>query len=381
MLIAHVTDTFPPRTGGIESQVSDLAARQAAAGHQVHVLTATLGIGGERGGVTDVERGVVVHRLGARLPFELPVNPAEHRLIAAALREVRPDVVHVHAGVLSPFAFDGVRAARAQRLPIAITWHCMLDGVVGGLRLGARLTGWPAGALALSAVSDVAAHRVAQAFGTHVAVVPNGLDLAEWAPHHAPEPVADDAGRGDAGPLRLVATMRLAPRKRAVPLIDAVAAAAAALPAGALSLELIGSGPALAQVRQRVERHGLESVVRLRGRLDRAGVRAAYEQANVFLAPAELESFGIAALEARVAGLAVVARRRTGIASFVADGTNGLLVDDDAAMTAAIMRLAEDRALLTRIQSHNRSVTPDLGWDKVLAVAAAEYSRAERLSR
>lgn len=375
MLIAHVTDTFPPRTGGIESQVSDLAARQAAAGHQVHVLTATLGVGGERGGVTDVERGVVVHRLGARLPFELPVNPAERRLIGAALREVRPDVVHVHAGVLSPFAFDGVRAAGAQRLPVAITWHCMLDGVVGALRLGARLSGWRADAVALSAVSDVAAHRVAQAFGTHVAVMPNGLDLAEWAPG------ADDAERDDAGPLRLVATMRLAPRKRAVPLIDTVAAAAAALPAGALSLELIGSGPALAQVRQRVVWHGLGPVVRLRGRLDRADVRAAYEQANVFLAPAELESFGIAALEARVAGLAVVAQRRTGIASFVADGTNGLLVDDDAGMTAGIVRLAEDRALLARIQGHNRTVTPDLGWDKVLTVAAAEYARAMRLSR
>ena len=375
MRIAHVTDTYLPRTGGIETQVSDLAARQAAAGHDVHVLTATLGEGGERGGVVDVERGVAVHRLGARLPFDLPVNPAEARLIAAALREVRPDVVHVHAGVLSPFAFDGARVAVGLRLPVAITWHCMLDGVVGPFRVGARLTRWDQRPVALSAVSGVAAAGVAAVFGAHVAVVPNGLDLDAWAPRAT----LDAESRG--GPLRLVATMRLAPRKRAVPLIDAVAAAGKRLEPGALSVDVIGGGPDLARVKERVERHGLGRVVRLRGRLTRDQVRATYADAEVFLAPAELESFGIAALEARVAGLAVVARRGTGIAGFIADGTDGLLVADDAGMAEAIVSLARDRRLLGEIRSHNRRVRPDLGWDRVLAAAGAEYARARDLAR
>ncbi|QTE29931.1 glycosyltransferase family 4 protein [Pengzhenrongella sicca] len=381
MRIAHVTDTFLPRTGGIESQVSDLAARQAAQGHDVHVLTATLGAGGERGGVVDVERGVAVHRLGARMPFELPVNPAESRLIAATLRAVRPDVVHVHAGVLSPFAFDGARVASAARLPVAITWHCMLDGVIGALRLGARLTRWDRRAVAFSAVSDVAAERVASVFGAHVAVLPNGLDLAAWAPATSPAPADDAADRATAGPLRLVATMRLAPRKRAVPLVDAVAAAAARLGPGALSLEIIGSGPVLSRVEVAIARHGLGDVVRLRGRLERAQVRVAYATANVFLAPAELESFGIAALEARVAGLAVVARSGTGITSFVRDGTNGLIVDDDAGLADAIVRCATEPELVRSMQEHNRTVLPDLGWDTVAARAAAEYARAQQLRR
>ncbi|HEY8719494.1 glycosyltransferase family 4 protein [Pengzhenrongella sp.] len=382
MRIAHLSDTYLPRTGGIESQVSDLAARQAAAGHDVHVLTATLGAGGERGGVVDIERGVAVHRLGARLPFELPVNPAESRLIAAALRAWRPDVVHVHAGVLSPFAYDGARVALAQDLPVAITWHCMLDGVVGALRVGARLTGWNRRAIALSAVSDVAAAGVAGVFGTHVAVVPNGLDLDAWAPRPgsgADQAVADAGSAGSGGPVRFVATMRLAPRKRAVPLIEAVATAVAQLEPGALRLDVIGGGPALARVADRVSRLGLDDVVRLRGRLARGEVRAAYDEADVFLAPAELESFGIAALEARVAGLAVVARRSTGISSFVEDRTNGLLVDDDEGLSAAIVRLIRDRKLLADITAHNRAVRPDLGWDRVLAAAGAEYARARSL--
>ena len=51
MRILHVSDCYAPRTGGIESQVRDLARAQVQAGHEVHVLTATVGDEGERGGV------------------------------------------------------------------------------------------------------------------------------------------------------------------------------------------------------------------------------------------------------------------------------------------------------------------------------------------
>ena len=35
MRIVHVSDCYAPRTGGIESQVRDLARAQVAAGHEV----------------------------------------------------------------------------------------------------------------------------------------------------------------------------------------------------------------------------------------------------------------------------------------------------------------------------------------------------------
>lgn len=376
MRIVHVSDCYAPRTGGIESQVGDLAARQAEQGHDVHVLTATLGTAGERGGVVDVEHGVAVHRLGARLPFDLPVNPAAGpRLLRGAFEDLRPDVVHVHAGVLSPFAFDGARLAVDAGLPTVITWHCMLDGTVPALRGAVRRTRWADAPVALSAVSAAAAARVHEVFGAPVSVVPNGLDLDAWAP------AADDAGPAevDGTPLRLVSTMRLAPRKRAVPLVELVGAAARRLPRGRLHLSVIGSGPALGRVRSAVSAQGLDDVVDLRGRLTRPQVRAAYAHADVFLAPAELEAFGIAALEARTAGLAIVARRGTGIAEFVADGVDGLLVADDAEMTEAVVHLAKDERLLAGIRAHNRAVRPAFGWDDVLGAADAEYARARAL--
>jgi glycosyltransferase involved in cell wall biosynthesis len=373
VLIVHVSDCYAPRTGGIESQVGDLAARQAAAGHEVHVLTATLGSGGERGGVVDQEHGVHVHRLGARIPFDLPVNPAGPRLLREAYSALRPDVVHVHAGVLSPFAYDGARIALDAGLPTAITWHCMLDGVVAPLRTVVGRSRWQQTPAALSAVSHVAAARVREVFGTEVSVMPNGIDLDLWAPRS----LSEGRGRpGERGPLRMVSTMRLAPRKRAVPLVELVGQAARRLPPDRLRLSIIGSGPAQGRVSSAVAGQGLQHVVDLRGRLTRTQVRSAYADADVFLAPAELEAFGIAALEARTAGLAIVARRGTGIEEFVEDGVDGLLVADDAEMAEAVVQLARDGRLLEGMLTHNRAVRPQFGWDDVLGAADAEYARA-----
>jgi glycosyltransferase involved in cell wall biosynthesis len=373
--VVHVSDCYPPRTGGIESQVGDLAARQAASGDEVHVFTATPGEDGSHGGQVELREGVHVHRMGTRMPFDLPVNPVRGpRLLRTGFGDVQPDVVHVHAGMVSPFAFDGARLAVSQGLPTVITWHCMLDGMVPALRMGARTTAWNRVPAALTAVSSAAARRVAEVFDAPVEVLPNGLDMAAWRPDDG----ADRSGMRE--PLRLVATMRMAPRKRAVPLVQLVANAAGRLPPNRVRLTMIGGGPSLGRVRSAVADLGMDQQVELCGRLERVEVHERYAGADVFLAPADLEAFGIAALEARAAGLVVIGRLGTGLAEFIEDGVDGLLVADDAAMSDAIVRLARDPALLARLKEHNRTVVPAFTWDDVLAGARAQYDRAVRIA-
>lgn len=369
MRIVHVSDCYAPRTGGIESQVRDLARAQAAAGHDVRVLTATRGAAGH-GGVED-DDGVAVHRMGTDLPFDLPVNPAAGGRMADLMRAVAADVVHVHAGVVSPVAFDGARAALRTGSPLAITWHCMLDGVVPALRVGVRRTAWRSAPAALSAVSGAAADRVRAVFDREVAVVPNGVDLDDWRPS-GPDQRAP-------GPLRTVATMRLAPRKRVVPLVRLVGDAAAQLEPGAISLDLIGDGPLAGAVDRRIARFDLVDVVRRRGRLPREELPGVYGTMDVFLAPADLEAFGIAALEARAAGLVVVGRRGTGLTEYLTDGHDALLVDDDAAMGRALMRLAREPELLGRLRAAARAERPRHSWQLTLDAAAREYERARDL--
>jgi glycosyltransferase involved in cell wall biosynthesis len=372
MRILHVSDCYTPRTGGIETQVRDLAQAQVLAGHDVHVLTATPGPEGERGGLVTDDGGVEVHRMAARMPFDLPVNPAAPGRIRTLIRGLAPDVVHVHAGVVSPFAYDGARLARSEGVPLAITWHCMLDGAVPALRALARMGGWTKPSAALSAVSSAAAERVHEVFGVPVGVLPNGMDLDRWVP-------ATGASRPPDGPLRCVATMRLAPRKRGQALLAIVEDAVAQLPFGALTVDVIGDGPNRAAMERRLVRRGLVGVVRLRGRLTRERVRAEYDDFDVFIAPAVLEAFGIAALEARASGLVVVARRGTGIEEFITDGVDGLLVDDDACMSRALVHLATDRTRFAALRSHARVHRPVHGWRMTLAAAQAEYARARAL--
>lgn len=384
MRIVHISDCFAPRVGGIETQVGDLAAHQARAGHDVHVLTATAAPAGtpdRYGDVTRTVDGVTVHRIASRVVAGLPVHPRGRRLLARALEELKPDVVHVQAGVVSPFAFQGAKAARAANLPLAITWHCMLDGVEGPLRRGARLLGWDGESAALSAVSDVAAARVAQAFPVEgapgeVGILPNGLELAAWAPADCVVPDHVIPPR----PLRVVATQRVAPRKRTRELVDVVAAVSRRVGAGSVRLTIAGDGPDLATVRRHARAAGVSDVVELLGRVPRGDLPALYAGQDVFLSVARLEAFGIAALEARASGLPVVALAGTGITSFIADGVDGLIAPDDAGLADALERLATEPGLYARLRGNALATSPAAGWDDVLAAAEREYSRARRLA-
>nr|WP_237727902.1 glycosyltransferase [Cellulomonas sp. APG4] len=173
--------------------------------------------------------------------------------------------------------------------------------------------------------------------------------------------------------------MRLAPRKRGRALVDVVEDAMTQLEPGALRLDVLGDGPLRAGLERRVRRRGLADVVHLRGRVARDAVRAAYTDADVFVAPATLEAFGIAALEARAAGLVVLARRGTGIEGFVTHGVDGVLVDDDACMARWLVRLATEPGLLAGLAARARGDRPVFDWDHALAAAEAEYRRARDL--
>jgi glycosyltransferase involved in cell wall biosynthesis len=116
--------------------------------------------------------------------------------------------------------------------------------------------------------------------------------------------------------------------------------------------------------------------VTMPGRVTRDQLRERYWDSDIYLTPARLEAFGIAALEARTAGLPVVARRDTGVGDFVVDGVNGVLGDDDDALAHGLARLLTHPELLHRIADTNRTVGPAQDWPSVAALAEDEYRRA-----
>ncbi len=376
MKVALLTDCYLPRLGGIEVQTHDLAAQLRSRGHEVEVFTATVGERGQRHGFVEDVDGVPVHRMAIRLPWELPVNPFAPPEVRRRLRAGGFDVAHVHMGVVSPFATDMAGVALGLGLPTAITWHCLMERSQPVFRALGHARRWGAKGAALSAVSGVAAQGVQQVVGrgSEVRVFPNGIDTTVWgAPTRAPR--AADA------PIEVVAAMRFAARKRPLAVLE-VAARARELAAGGpapgprMTLTLFGEGPERRRLERFAAQHDLTGWVTMPGRVGRDQLRERYWDSDVYLTPARLEAFGIAALEARTAGLPVVARRDTGVGDFVVDGVNGLLGVDDEALARGLARLITEPGLLDRIADTNRTVAPAQDWPSVAALAEDEYRRA-----
>jgi glycosyltransferase involved in cell wall biosynthesis len=152
-------------------------------------------------------------------------------------------------------------------------------------------------------------------------------------------------------------------------------------PSVRLAAWIVGDGPLAARTQEELVRHGLDDWVALTGRLDRPSIRDLCHRADLYVAPATRESFGIAALESRAAGLPIVAMRSGGVRDFVRDGVEGLLADSDEEMARVLAVLAVDGPRRARIAAHNRAVPPSEDWPIVAAGYDHVYAEAHDVAR
>ena len=365
MRIFHVTDCYLPRIGGIEMHVRDLCRAQRDAGHDAHVVTATAA---DRDTEPDEPW---LHRLRPHSTAILS-SPAGGADLARLLDEHRPDVVPAHVSVFSPFTVSAARQASGAGVPTLITVHSMWRGAVLPV-MPALLLGLSREPVAWSAVSARAAGPVRAVLpaSTPVLVLPNAVDPGWW--RQEPTPTS--------GVPTIVSVMRLARRKRPIALARMLRQVRTALPdERPLRAVIVGDGPQRTALESYLDRHAM-SWVKVAGSLDRGQIRSLYARSSVYAAPATLESFGIAALEARCAGLPVVASTRGGVGEFITDGVDGLLASDDAAMVAALLRLVTDTGLRAAMTAHNRAETPRLDWDAACAGSLTAYAVAAERTR
>jgi glycosyltransferase involved in cell wall biosynthesis len=368
MRVLHLSDCYLPRLGGIETQVHGLARRQRAAGIDAEVVTATPRARHDRT-TAEIVDGVAVNRVTVDLPYELPVHPRPGREVLRVVRNGGFDVVHAHLGVVAPFAQGAMPALVRAGVPLVVTVHSLWGPATPLLRAVDLVTGWGRWPAVFTAVSDVAARPVRSVLRgrAEVGVLPNGIDADAWRVDPVP---------GPAGEVVLVSAMRLAPRKRPLPLLRVLDDVRRRVPPSVtLRAVIAGEGPQRAALERYRSRHGLDWVT-LPGRLGADQLRDLYAGADVYVVPAVLESFGIAALEARAAGLPIVARAESGVVEFVHDGVDGLLATSDRGLADALVRLTLDRDLRAAITAHNRAATPAVTWDEVVARTLSAYDRA-----
>lgn len=376
MRIALFTEWFLPRLGGIELHVRDLALQLKARGHEVEVITPVDG--------PDEVDGITVRRLGAiRLPGAgIVFTPAAFRRIRRLLEGGAYDVLHVHFGIISPAAYGAARAAQQLDIPTVACFHSVLTHFAVPLGLMRRALGVETWRLQWAAVSSVVAVTMRPLVGdAPVELMRNGVDVSWWSARHPDpgQPSFDHVRsrqRPSGSPLRAVSVMRLHRRKRPAALLKAFRDVARQDGRGRdMTLAIIGDGPEMPALRRAVRAGGLAATVTLRGWVSREEVRMELHRADIFLLPSRLEAFGIAALEARAAGVPVIAMSSGGVRDFLTDGADSLLASDDAHFTRLLRSIADDRSLLTRLAQHCSSPLPGADWDDVVEHVESVYRR------
>ncbi|HEX6499594.1 MAG TPA: glycosyltransferase family 4 protein [Micromonosporaceae bacterium] len=133
MRIAVVNNFFPPRAGGSAHLSASLAARYAAAGHDVLVLTAAYRDAPDqerRDGYRVIRLPAAgMPQLGLAIDFDLTftaVRPRNWSRVGAILDDFRPDVIHQHGQFLDLAWLTG-GYARRRDVPVLLSVHTRLE--------------------------------------------------------------------------------------------------------------------------------------------------------------------------------------------------------------------------------------------------------------
>jgi glycosyltransferase involved in cell wall biosynthesis len=118
-----------------------------------------------------------------------------------------------------------------------------------------------------------------------------------------------------------------------------------------LRMVLAGDGPLEASIRTMIQDLGIQERVTLIGHCSRVPVLL--RALDVFVMASKFEPYGVALLEAKAAGLPIVATRVNEIPEIIEDGRSGLLAGpgEPDEMANLLARLAEERGLRERLGS------------------------------
>ena len=360
---------YPPIGGGGGRVAKSVAEALVARGHEVRVQTAALG----RRSQQETVGGVEITRTASlrRAPDTCRVH--EMGLYVATsflptlrhLREWRPDVMHAHFAM--PTGALAWAAYRVARTPYVLTAH--LGDVPGGVpqqtdnlfRLVAPLARvvWR-DAAACTAVSSFVQELARRAYAVPVERVVNGTLLdGRSSPPQPPSAVP-----------HIVFAGRFNPQKRPQALLDALAG----LSECPWQLTMIGDGPLMDAVRQRLEQHPLlHERVRLTGWLEANEVQRVLANADLLCMPSSSEGMPVAAIEALAHGLAIVASDLPGFDDVLQDGVNGLRVKKSGS--------ADLRQKLGFLMQHPQTLTSmkHASWEKArefdIHAIAGQYER------
>lgn len=149
------------------------------------------------------------------------------------------------------------------------------------------------------------------------------------------------------GPVNLLTVARLVPRKGHVRMLEAMALLRHDRPAIDIRYEIVGDGPYLETIAQRIGELGLDDRVTIVRDATDDQLASHYASADLFVMPViadtvDREGFGMVYLEAAQYGVPSIATRTPGVDEAILDGVTGILIPDGdiAGLADAVYRLA-----------------------------------------
>ncbi|HKW94458.1 MAG TPA: glycosyltransferase [Methylomirabilota bacterium] len=218
--------------------------------------------------------------------------------------------------------------------------------------------------------SDAIAARLAgrrAARRGRLAVIPNGLDLARFAP-------AAEASSGRA-PMTVATLANLRPEKGLLQLVEAAAVVTRKAPHA--RFVIWGDGLLRGDLDALIRARGLTGIVEMPGPTGQPEV--ALKRCDVFVLPSLSEASSNVVLEAMGTGLPVVATRVGGLPGLVEHESTGLLVppDDVPALAQAILRFLETPGLAATMGARGRArALAEFGLDRMAERIDTFYCRA-----
>ena len=312
--------TCYPTYGGSGVVATELGMELAARGHEIHFISYAMPTR-----LNPAHDRIFFHEVETTT-YPLFDHPPYALSLAVKMAEVAEsaplDLLHVHYAI--PHSVSALLArsmAAPRRLPFITTLHGTDITLVGNDRSYLPITRFSIEQSdGVTAISDYLRDRTIKEFDIRrpIEVIRNFVNCDLY--HRA----EDQSGRAEWAPDGEAVLMHLSnfrPVKRVLDVIEIFALVRAKMPA---KLVLIGDGPDRGAGEHLVRQKKLTRDVFFVGK--QSNIQSFLGLADLFLLPSDLESFGLAALEAMACEVPVIATNVGGVPEVVTHGVDGYLV-------------------------------------------------------
>jgi N-acetyl-alpha-D-glucosaminyl L-malate synthase BshA len=339
--------TCYPTYGGSGVVATELGLELARRSHEVHFITYAPPIR-----LTEPQPNIHYHEVDVS-NYPLFEYPPYDLALATCMAEVAVnyslDLLHVHYAI--PHSVSAMLARQMlaagnppRKLPFVTTLHGTDITLVGADRSYLPITRYSIEQSdGVTAISHYLRERTLKEFElkNSIRVIHNFVNCNTYCrDQHAAERRAEYASKDER---ILVHLSNFRPVKRIADVIEIFDRVQKKLPA---KLLLIGDGPERSSAEWLVRRKGIQDKVNFLGKQERVNEMLAV--ADLMLLPSELESFGLAALEAMACEVPTIASRVGGIPEVIDHGETGMLaeVGDVETMSRYAIDLLSDEAAL-----------------------------------